>query len=363
MSPAPARTPATASKPKPRPEPTFAPPPRTGPALVAATRPFADDLPALSWWYVWTTLAIVVGALTVAALAPVWPVRLLASVFGGLVMVRVFILFHDYIHGAILRRSKLAKVILYACGGLLLAPPSAWRKNHNLHHTHMGKLHGDSAGGFPLMTVADWKKASRWTRLRYRVSRHPLVLAMAPFTIFLLAVAIEPLIEDWRKHWDAIPSILGHAAVVATLWLVGGFDVAFFAFILPYSIAAALGAYLFFVQHNFVGMQMLPDEAWTAEQAAIVSSSHLDLGRVLRWFTGDIGYHHVHHLNRTIPFYRLAEAMAAIPELQDTASTTTLHPRDILRSLRLSLYDEDRDALVSYREARLARAQAARRER
>jgi omega-6 fatty acid desaturase (delta-12 desaturase) len=135
------------------------------------------------------------------------------------------------------------------------------------------------------------------------------------------------------------------------LWWFGGFSTALFGFLLPYAIAAFLGAYLFFVQHNFVGMKMLPADEWTPERAAILSSSHLDLGLIMRWFTGDIGYHHVHHLNRTIPFYRLAEAMQAIPELQGAAKKTTLMPRDVAACLRLALYDEQKDCMVSYREA------------
>ncbi|WP_428269450.1 fatty acid desaturase family protein [Haliangium sp.] len=325
--------------------------PRTGQTLVAATKPFARELRAKSWWCFWSTLAIVCGVLTAAALVPWWPVRAIASIFGGLMMVRLFILYHDYMHGSILRRSRVAKLVLYVCGGLLLAPPSSWRKNHNLHHTNMGKLRDPQVGGFPLLTVTEWRDASKWTRVRYRVSRHPLTILTAAFTVFFLSMTLGPLTENWRKHWDSLLALLGHVAVIALLCWFGGFATALFAFILPYGIAATLGAYLFFVQHNFVGMKLLPAEEWSAEKAAILSSSHLDLGLVMRWFTGDIGYHHVHHLNRTIPFYRLAEAMQALPELQGTAKTTTLIPRDVVACIRLALWDEEKGRMVSYAEA------------
>lgn len=280
-----------------------------------------------------------------------FPVRLVAGLVGGLLMVRVFILYHDFIHGAILRRSRLAKAVLYTCGLLLLAPPSSWRLNHNLHHTHTGKLGHPQTGGFPLLTVTEFRAASRWHRLRYRISRHPLTIVMASVTIFLLSMTLAPLFENWRRHWDSLAALLGHADCIAILWVAGGFATAFFAFLLPYFVASALGAYLFFVQHNFPGMKLFREQEWTAEKAALQSSSHLDLGLIMRWFTGEIGYHHVHHLNRTIPFYRLAEAMQALPELQGSAVTTTLFPRDLVACLRLSLWDDTRDRLVSYREA------------
>jgi len=328
-----------------------APAARGGRELFAATRPFAQEVRFKSWWFLWSTLAILVGLLTLAALAPWWPVRLAASVVGGLVMVRCFILYHDYAHGAVLRRSWVAKAVMVVIGALLLAPFSSWRRNHNLHHANMGKLRSAQVGGFPLLTVAEWRTATRWERVKYRVSRHPLTIACASFTIFFLAMAVAPLFENWRKHWDSVPSILAHGACVAGLWWLGGFWMAFFTFLLPYFVAAASGAYLFYVQHNFPAMRMLPAAQWTREQAAVISSSHMDLGLIMRWLTGEIGYHHVHHLNPGIPFYRLAETMQALPELQSPEVRITLHPRDVLGCLRLALYDEDRDRMVSYAEA------------
>ncbi len=325
--------------------------PRTGPELTAAARPFAQEVRAKSWWYVWSTLVILIGVLTFAALAPWWPLRLLASVLGGLVMVRCFILYHDYIHGAILAKSRVGKVVMYACGGLLLAPPSSWRQNHNLHHTNVGKLGGPPTGGFPLMTVNEWRAASRWQRVQYRISRHPLTIATAAVTVFLLAMTIGSFVDNRRKHWDSLVAMLGFAVCVAALWWLGGFAMAFFAFILPYCVAAALGAYLFYVQHNFPQVKLFTADEWTSEKAAAESSSQLELGLFMRWFTGEIGHHQVHHLNRTIPFYRLAEAMQALPELQG-APKITLSPGDVVRCLRLALWDGARGRMVTYAEAR-----------
>ena len=151
-------------------------------------------------------------------------------------------------------------------------------------------------------------------------------------------------------------ALAGHSALIAVLWIFGGFDTVFFVVLLPMTIASALGSYLFFAQHSFKRMHILSTEAWTYYRAAMESSSYMRLNNVMQWFTGNIGFHHIHHLNVRIPFYRLPEVMPAIPELQSPV-TTTLGPRDIRDCFRCCLWDEDRQRVVSYREAsRLAAA-------
>jgi omega-6 fatty acid desaturase (delta-12 desaturase) len=151
------------------------------------------------------------------------------------------------------------------------------------------------------------------------------------------------------RHWDSLLVLLGHSSLIAALWIWGGFDVAFFVILLPMTIASMIGSYLFFAQHSFENMQVLPAETWTSRRAAIESSSYLKLNKVMRWFTGNIGYHHVHHLNVRIPFYRLPEVMAAIPELQSPV-TITLSLKDIRACFRCCLWDEGLQRMVSYRE-------------
>ncbi|MGD8583439.1 MAG: fatty acid desaturase, partial [Gammaproteobacteria bacterium] len=149
---------------------------------------------------------------------------------------------------------------------------------------------------------------------------------------------------------DAALVLLGHVGLIVLLWVYGGFDVVFFAILLPMTIASALGSYLFFAQHSFKRMHVISADAWTYYRAALESSSYMRLNRLMQWFTGNIGYHHIHHLNIRIPFYRLPEAMAAIPELQSPV-TTTLAPRDIIECFRASLWDEESQRMMSYREA------------
>lgn len=338
---------------------------RTGKELLKATRPFAAEIRARSWWCVGTTFLALAGAVVVASAAPWWPLRAFAAVIGGLVFVRAFILFHDFLHGSLLRRSRLAKGLFFLFGLLVLTPSRNWRRSHNFHHANVGKplkpvlgefmLVTSDVGGFALMTTEVWQRATFWQRLKYRISRSPLTILFAYLTVFFGNLCLVPLLKNPRKHWESLLAVLVHGGAIVGLWILGGFWLVFFAFLLPFAIAAMAGAYLFFAQHNFEGMHLVPLEQWTYYRGALESSSYMKLGPILRWFTGNIGYHHVHHLNPLIPFYRLPEAMAAIPELQHPM-ITSLYPADVFACFRLNLWDQQQQCLVSYHAAR---AQAA----
>ena len=329
---------------------------RIGRDLISATVPFAEQSASASWWYVGSTFAMLVAALTGAGLAPWRPVRLLFSLLAAMLMVRAFITYHDYMHRAILARSRAAWILFRVYSALALTPPRSWRKSHNYHHGHVGQISAASIGAFPIMTTEMWHEASRKERTSYRIIRHPLTVLAGYVTIFFLSVTLLPLLRDPRRHWDSLLALVGHAALIAMLWIIGGFATAFFVVLLPMAIASALGSYLFFAQHSFKRMHILSREAWTYYQAAMESSSYMRLNKVMQWFTGNIGFHHIHHLNVRIPFYRLPEVMDAIPELQSPV-TTTLSPRDIRDCFRCCLWDEERQRVVSYREAsRLAAA-------
>jgi len=337
------------------------PTPVTGKELLQATARFAQEDRFRSWQLLGSTFLILVTLLVTAAVAPWWPLRLAASVVGGLTIVRAFILYHDFLHGAILSGSRFAKGLFYLFGLAVLTPPRHWRYGHNHHHAHVGKIviskPGEfplltaDVGSFPLMTSTQWSAASLWHRLRYRITRHPMTIVCAYFTIFILVNCVLPLLAKPRRYWDGAISILVHSGIIASLWICGGWDMAVFGFMLPFAIAAMVGAYLFYVQHTYEALRIMPLEQWTYDQGALESSTYLRLGPVMRWFTGNIGYHHVHHVNSHIPFYRLPEAMAAIPELQDPA-ITSLHPRDILSCFRANLWDCEDEKMISYRHAR-----------
>lgn len=363
-------------------------PDRTGKALFQATKPFGVESPGRTWWHVLSTLAAIVAVLAAAVVAPWMPVRLVASVLGGLLLVRGFILYHDFIHKSLLRDSRWGKVVFYPVGMLMLTPPTYWRHSHNFHHGNVGKPlepkaaidagivgatmagqgmgtdqpegHAEAKaaelllisdlGSFPLMSTEAWKRATAMQRLRYRVKRHWATIALAYVTVFFVSLSLLPMVREPRRYWDGAIAIALHLGVLAGLWLVGGFWAMLFGLMLPYAIASAMGAYLFYAQHNYEGMRILLPDHWSYYLGATESSSYMRLSRVMHWFTGNIGYHHIHHLNPLIPFYRLPEAMAAIPELQN-AVATSLHPGDIVACLRLNLWDRERERLVRYDQA------------
>ncbi|MEM9188455.1 MAG: fatty acid desaturase [Myxococcota bacterium] len=321
---------------------------RSGKELIAATRPFAKEQRGKSWFHLLTTLGVLAGLIAVAAASPWWPLRIASSLVAGLVIVRGFILYHDYMHGAILRRSKLAKAIMHSYGVLVLTPPRVWRQTHNYHHAHTAKIVGSHVGSYMMLTVEMWRtKTTKGQRVLYRIARHPMTVLFGYATIFLYGMCAASFLRNPRKNWDSLVALLVHVGLVIGVTLVFGWDVALLTIVLPLFVACALGAYLFYAQHNFEEMHIQPRHEWSYTRAALESSSYLELGPVMRWFTGNIGFHHVHHLNPTIPFYRLPEAMAEIPELQNPGKTS-LHPREVLRCFRLKLWDPDAGRMVGF---------------
>jgi len=166
--------------------------------------------------------------------------------------------------------------------------------------------------------------------------------------VFLVGMVLLPIIRSPRKHYDCLLALALHLALITTLLTVFGWFTLLLTLILPLFIASALGAYLFYAQHNFPTVVFKDRAGWTYEGAALESSSFLKTNPLMAWFTANIGYHHIHHLNHRIPFYRLPETYRAIPELRQ-AKTTSLHPREIFRCLRLKVWCVETQRMVGVR--------------
>jgi omega-6 fatty acid desaturase (delta-12 desaturase) len=305
--------------------------------VALAARPFACEQRWRSWWNLWSTVALLVGLMVLLCREIPWLIRLPFSLVAGLTIVRLFVLYHDHQHGAILKGSKVADAVMLAFGLATLNPPSVWKRSHDHHHGNNCKNFGTNVGSYPLMTVEAYENASAWQRFRYTAARHPLTMVLGYATIFFFGMCVAPLIANPKRHLDAALSLACHGGLL--FWLAtGNIENMWLAGIIPCAISSAVGAYLFFAQHNFPGARLRPGREWDYIFAALNSSSYIRMGRLMRWFTGNIGYHHVHHLNSKIPFYRLPEAMAAIEDLQAPV-TTSLRPRDVLACLRLKLWD------------------------
>jgi len=314
--------------------------------LANETKPFAREDRGRSWLHLWSTLAILTGLLAITCLEVHWLVRVFCSTLASLVFVRMFVIYHDHQHGTILRHSRLADVIMLAYGLCVLTPPSIWKRSHNHHHKNNGKILLTNVGSYPLMTVAAYAQASRRERFRYFVARHPATMLLGYFTLFLYGMCLRPFWAKPKEHWDGGLAVLLHVGLVVGLASRAPGTLVFTC-LLPLMLAAAIAAYLFYAQHNFPTFEIKPAGEWDYVFAGLRSSSYLNMGRVMRWFTGNIGFHHVHHLNARIPFYRLPEAMAAIEELRSPA-TTSLQPAEIYRCLRLKLWDPQKNRLVGF---------------
>lgn len=323
---------------------------RDGAELNRATKPFVAEDPARTWRLLLVTLAVICALHATTLLAPWWPVKLATSLLVGLVYVRLFIFFHDFMHGAIGRDSRAFSVIMSGVGFLIMTVKSVWKETHNYHHKHNSKLIGSSIGSYPLLTARMFRVLPKSKQVAYRIARHPLTIGLGYVPVFMIGMTIYPFLRDKRRHWGGPVALLLHLAGAALSMYFLGWLVGTLLTVVPIALATGVGAYLFYAQHNFPDMKLRGRRDWDYTYAALHSSSMFDMSPVGHWLTGNIGYHHVHHLNHRIPFYRLPEAMAAIPELQNPGRTTW-KPRDVWRCLDLGLYDPEQDRMVSFKEA------------
>ena len=321
--------------------------PRTGSKLVRATFPHSDELPAVTWRLWLATVGVWAFFEALAFAHPSIIVQALASVFAGLTIVRMFIFYHDFLHGAVFRKSTLGKWMMHAVGYYTLNPPSVWKETHDYHHQNNAKMVGAAIGSFPVVTTRIWKVLKPKDRKAYVIARHPLTMALAIFTIFGIGMCISPFRRNPQKHWSGPLALVLHATALVTIGLTLGWQTAFFGFWLPLAVCMAMGAYLFYVQHNFPDIVLRDRRKWDYSFAAVRSSSMFDMTPMMHWFTGNIGYHHVHHLNHKIPFYRLPECMDALPELQDPGRTT-FALKDIRACLELKLWDNKEGKMVGW---------------
>lgn len=329
--------------------------PRTGKDLILATKPFAVDSPAKSWWAVLSTgvllAACVSGTLPhVGGIQFPLPGKIVCSVLSGLLILRFFVIYHDQQHHAILPHSKLAEWLMRGFGILALSPSSIWRSSHNYHHKHNSKLRSAHIGSFPVMTRAEYLKSSKSARFRYLFMRHPLTILFGYVFVFLWGMCVYPFLNQPKEHRDCLISCLVHVTLGVTLTYFFGWTTLVLTLLVPHFIACAIGTYLFYAQHNFPSVSFYDRAGWAYEKAALESSSFMKTGPIMGWFTANIGYHHIHHLNARIPFYRLPEAFHAMPELSQP-KTTSLSLADIIRCLRLKVWDVEKQQMVSLPKA------------
>lgn len=276
---------------------------------------------------------------------PYW-VTLLLAALAGLFLVRIFIIFHDCGHGAFFKSKRANDITGFITGMLTFTPYFHWRWEHSLHHATCGDLDRRGTGDIWTMTVTEYLAAPRWKRFAYRLARNPGVLfLLAPAGLFLIYQRFAGKKAGKRERRSVWLMNLAVFAMSALLIWALGFKGWLMTQLPVTMVAGAAGVWMFYIQHQFEDVYWDHHDGWDYTSAALAGSSFYKLPRILQWFTGNIGFHHVHHLSPRIPNYYL-EACHRSHEIFQRVRQITLPAS--LRSLRLRLWDEESRHLVGF---------------
>lgn len=333
-------------------EPPPAPTPPPAPSWKKVVTEFQQpSLPRSLWQLVNSACSyvVLVGLIFLNFSGPLWLVIPMILLAGGL-MVRIFIIFHDCTHGSFFRNRRANEIVGFITGVLCFTPFQHWKWEHSVHHANAGDLDGRGLGDVWTMTVKEYLSASRVTRIRYRLNRHPIVLfVLAPIFLFLVLHRLSTPGASAKArasvHWTNFTlAIMAGLLIWAFGWqayLVIQLSILF--------IAATAGVWLFYIQHQFEGVAWERSPEWDFTQAALEGSSFYRLPRILQWFSGNIGFHHIHHLSPRIPNYRLESCHEADETFR---SVTPVTLRSSFKSFRFRLWDEENRRLVGFDHVR-----------
>jgi omega-6 fatty acid desaturase (delta-12 desaturase) len=313
--------------------------PSTGRALWQIVNTFVPY--ALLWYLMYRSLAVS------------WWIVAPLAVLAGAFLVRIFIIFHDCGHGSYFKSRRANDIVGFITGVLTLTPYYHWRWEHSIHHASAGHLDKRGTGDVWTLTVQEYLEASRWKRFAYRLARNPFVLfGLAPLFLFAVLQRFPSRKANARERhsvWWMNLAILGMAAGLS--WVFG--LVAYLIIQLTVTtVAGAAGVWMFYVQHQFEDVYWERGDNWDYTAAALQGSSFYKLPKILQWFSGNIGFHHIHHLSARIPNYNLERCHRSDPMFQAVKPITL---SSSLKSFSLRLWDEKLKKLVGYRHLRNVR--------
>ena len=283
-----------------------------------------------------------------------WLVVPLAILAGGF-LVRVFIIFHDCGHGSYFKSRTANDTVGFLTGILTFTPYYHWRWEHAIHHASAGDLDKRGTGDVWTMTVQEYLESSRWKKFAYRLARNPFILfVVAPLGLFLVRQRFpSPKASQRESHSVYAMNVAILAMAVGLSWLVG-LKAYLIIQLIILMVAGGAGVWMFYVQHQFEDVYWERGEDWNYVAAALKGSSFYKLPRILQWFSGNIGFHHIHHLSPRIPNYNLERCHQADPLFQKVKPITLFSS---LKSATYRLWDEKNKKLVGYRQLREYRKQ------
>ncbi|KZE46348.1 fatty acid desaturase [Brevibacillus parabrevis] len=282
-----------------------------------------------------------------------WLTLPLVIITAGFV-IRTFIIFHDCCHQSFFKSRRANDILGTITGVITCVPYEQWKQSHSIHHATSSNLDKRGVGDIWILTVDEYLAAPLWRKIAYRIYRNPLVMfGIGPFFVFALQYRFN---RKGARRKERLNTYLTNVLLVGLyallVWAIGW--QAFLLVQVPvFFISGLLGIWLFYVQHQFEDSYFENEEEWSYVKAAVEGSSYYKLPRVLQWITGNIGFHHVHHLSPKVPNYNLEKAHNGTPPLQ---MATTINLSSSLKSLRFRLWDEERKQFVSFKEIKQIQA-------
>ncbi len=308
-----------------------------------------------------TTLALFIGTCAVMFYSmniSYWITALLVVPAAGL-LTRIFIFQHDCGHGSFFNSKKANDWTGRLLGILTVTPYDFWRRAHNKHHATSGDLDRRSIGGIDTITVREYQAMSKWHQLGYRIYRNPFVLLILGTPFYVMILQRFPFNQATNFYdnyqtisvssiWKSIMlTNISIAACYGAVSMITGLGPLLAIYIPTLIVTSWIGGWLFYIQHQFEDAYWEENENWNIQEAALLGSSYYALPKIVQWFTGNIGLHHIHHLCSRIPNYKLQECMDARPELENINKLTFL---DSLKCVSFKLWDEQKEKMVSFKQ-------------
>lgn len=273
----------------------------------------------------------------------------LCSILASGFVIRAFIIFHDCTHGSFFKSKKANAIIGNITGIVTSFPYEKWKREHTIHHATSSNLDKRGIGDIDMLTVDEYLEKSKLSRLGYRLYRNPLVMfGLGPLFMVLILNRFNRKDAKRKERLNTYFNNIALLIICTTLILIFGWSTFLLVHGLTLFVAGALGIWLFYIQHTYEDSYFEVDSEWDYVKAAVEGSSYYKLPKVLQWITGNIGFHHVHHLSPRVPNYKLEDAHESIKPLQQ-ATTITL--KTSLESIRYKLYDADNYRFITFKEA------------